>query len=159
MRKSDLAYRVKLLPGPEKIVLKRTPIGQNSTQPSSLAGKRKLSPPKKTFERDHTQLKQGTVKTATTAGPHQATTEVVVIQESPQNTSGSSSLSINSWDGIIEDYFDDVSNKNMLFSQDTMSGLNHEISVLCSESSLPRPTHPSRPMVPPSSSDPPDTSL
>ena len=45
LRKSDLAIKGKILPGPKKIIVNQTPTGHNIH--THLAGKRKLSPPKK----------------------------------------------------------------------------------------------------------------
>ena len=45
--KSDLAIKGKILPGPKKIIVNQTPTGHKLHTHSSLAGKRKLSPPKK----------------------------------------------------------------------------------------------------------------
>ena len=47
LRKSDLAIKGKILPGPRKIIVNQTPTGHKLDTHSSLAGKRKLSPPKK----------------------------------------------------------------------------------------------------------------
>ena len=46
-----------------------------------------------------------------------------------RNTSGSlSSLDLNSWDGILDDYFDDMKNNNVPVDQRADSGSNHELS-------------------------------
>ena len=59
-RKSDLATKGKLLPSPNKIVVNQPSIGHKSHFHSSLAGKRKLSPPKKTLVMVTPQPRQGT---------------------------------------------------------------------------------------------------
>ena len=47
LRKSDLAIKRKILPSPNKIVVTQPPTGHRLHSHSSLAGKRKLSPTKK----------------------------------------------------------------------------------------------------------------
>ena len=84
---------------------------------------------------------QGNSRADTRTRSHDPSTERVVIHESRRNTSGSSSsLNLNSWDGIIEDYFDDVSNINMPFNEEAGSGSNYEICVTSDESALPMPS-------------------
>ena len=114
LRKSDLAIKGKILPGPKKIIVNQTPIGHNLYTDSSLAGKRKLSPPKKAVSSPAGHSVQGTSRTANTRVGTSAPTVRTATQESPRFTSGSSSSSnLDSWDGIIEDYFDDVTNNNV----------------------------------------------
>ena len=53
---------------------------------------------------------------------------IEATQDSSRNYSGSSSsLNLNSWDGIIDDYFDDVTNNNL--QQSHQSESNHGLSV------------------------------
>ena len=92
LRKSDLAFKGKLLPGPRKIAVYQSPIGHNITLHSSLAGKRKLSPPKKTKVTDHSQPRQGTSRAD---GPTQvsgSSKDAANTHDLTQNTSGSSSF-------------------------------------------------------------------
>ena len=60
LRKSDLAIKGKILPGPKKIVVNQTPTGHKLHTHSNLAGKRKLSPPKKAVTTPSGQSRQGT---------------------------------------------------------------------------------------------------
>ena len=123
-------------------------IGHKLTLPSSLAGKRKLSPSKKNIRIDQTQLRQGSSRVDTPTRTHGPTTDLVMMREFPRNTStsgSSSSFNLNSWDGAIEDYFDDLSNNSLPFSQAVGSGPNHELSVTGDDCTLPSPSHPSGP--------------
>ena len=49
--------------------------------------------------------------------------EVIVIPDSPQKSSGSSSstsaLNLNSWDGLVDEYFGDVLNNNTPLNQNS----------------------------------------
>ena len=92
-----------------------------------------MSPPKKTIGRDPTQIRPGTSK-ETSHG-------------------SSSSLNLNSWDGIIEDSFDDVSNHNLPFSQEVGSGSNHEITGTGDVPKLLSPSHQTGPAGYPLGSD------
>ena len=60
LRNSDLAIKGKLLPGHTKIVVNQPSIVHKLHVHSSLAGKRKLSPPKMTLSTGTPQLRQGT---------------------------------------------------------------------------------------------------
>ena len=55
-------------------------------------------------------------------------TEVIVIPESPQKSSGSSSsptsLNLNSWDGLIDKIFEDISNNNALIKQELYNNVD-----------------------------------
>ena len=112
--------------------MNHTPIGHNLTLSSSLAGKWKLSPSKKAIGRDQTNSRHGTERVDTHTRIFGLPTDLRVAHDSPQNTSDSSlSLNLNSWDGIIKDYFEDMSNNDLLFSQQGGSGRNHELSIRC----------------------------
>ena len=128
LQKSDMAIKGKLLPGPKKISVNQPSIGHNSHVRSSLAGKSKLSPPKKTIVTDNLQLRQGTSgagkPTQTSDSPIDAETTQDLINIS---SGSSSSLSLNSWDGIIDDYFDDMTNNNLPLSHPAES--NNWLSV------------------------------
>ena len=113
LRKSDLAIKGKILPGPKKIIVNQTPTGHNIHTHSSLAGKRKFSPPKKAGSTPAGHSSQGTPRTDNTRAATSAPTASTATQDSTRFSSGSSSLNLDSWDGIIEDYFDDVTNKNV----------------------------------------------
>ena len=113
LRKSDLAIKGKILPGPKKILVNRTPTGHNTHIHSSLAGKRKLSPPKKAGSISAGHSRQGTPRTEIISSGTSAPTASPATQDSLKLSSGSSSLNLDSWDGIIEDYFDDVTNNNV----------------------------------------------
>ena len=116
------------------------------------------SPPIKTIGREHSS--GSVLQKRTPTRTHDPTTELVVIHESAHNTSGSSSyLNLNSWDGIIEDYFDDVSNNHMPFRQEARSGPNHEISITGGESTHRMPSHSVRPAEHPLGGDLLETSL
>ena len=123
-----MAIKGKLLPGPKKISVNQPSIGHNSHVRSSLAGKSKLSPPKKTIVTDNLQLRQGTSgagkPTQTSDSPIDAETTQDLINISSES---SSSLSLNSWDGIIDDYFDDMTNNNLPLSHPAES--NNWLSV------------------------------
>ena len=55
-------------------------------------------------------------------------TEVIFIPESPQKSSGLSSsptsLNLTSWDGLIDNYFEDVSNKSALIKQEPYNNVD-----------------------------------
>ena len=123
-----MAIKGKLLPGPKKISVNQPSIGHNSHVRSSFAGKSKLSPPKKTIVTDNLQLRQGTSgagkPTQTSDSPIDAETTQDLINIS---SGSSSSLSLNSWDGIIDDYFDDMTNNNLPLSHPAES--NNWLSV------------------------------
>ena len=93
--------------------MNQTPTGHNIHIHSSLAGKRKLSPPKKVGSTTTGHSRQGTPRTEITRAGTSAPTASSATQDSPRFSSGSSSLNLDSWDGIIEDYFDDVTNNNV----------------------------------------------
>ena len=90
--------------------MNQTPTGHNIHTQSSLAGKRKLSPPKKAGSTPAGHSSQGNPRTENTSAGTSAPTASSATQDSPRFSSGSSSLNLDSWDGIIEDYFDDVTN-------------------------------------------------
>ena len=113
LRKSDLAIKGKILPGPKNIIVNQTPTGHNTHIHSSLAGKRKLSPPKKAGSTTAGHSRQGTPRTEFIRSGTSAPTASPATQDSPKLSSGSSSLNLDSWDGKIEDYFDDVTNNNV----------------------------------------------
>ena len=126
LRKSELAIKGNKLPGSKKIIVNQTPTGHNLHTHSSLAGKRKLSPPKKAGSTPAGHSSQGTARTVNTGAGTSAPTPSSATQDSPRFSSGSSSLNLDSWDGIIEDYFDDVTNNNVPQNPHTESnqGLN-----------------------------------
>ena len=127
LRKSDLALKGKILPGPKKIIVNQTPTGHKLHIHSSLAGKRKLLPPKKAVSTPSGHSGQGTSRTLNTRAGISAPTVSVATQDSSRISSGSSSsLNLDSWDGIIDDYFDDLTNNNIPQSHHSESnqGLN-----------------------------------
>ena len=129
LQKSDLAYKAKLLPSPRKIVVNQSTIGHNPTIPSSLAGKRKLSTPKKIIGKDQTQLNQGISRADRRTHVSGPSTDPFFTHDLSRDTSdSSSSLNLNSWGGIIDDYFDDMTNKNVPLSQQADSGSNQGLS-------------------------------
>ena len=129
-RKLDLTFQGKLLPGPNKIVMNHTPFGHKLTLSSSLAGIGKLSPPKKIIGRDQTHLRQGSTRVDTHSRTPGLQTGTTAAYNFLRNTSSSSSsLNLNSWDGLIDEYFEDMSNNNLPFSQQVGSGPNHELSI------------------------------
>ena len=104
LRKSDLAIKVKILPGPKKIIVNQTPIGHKPHTHSSLVGKRKLSPPKKAVSAPSGHSGQSTSRASNTRAGISAPTVNVATQDSSRISSGSSSnLNLDSWDGIIDD--------------------------------------------------------
>ena len=112
--KSDLAIKGKILPGPKKLIVNQTPTGHKLHTHSSLAGKRKLSPPKKAVSTPAGHSGQGTSRTFNTRAGIIAPTVSAATQDSSRISSGSSSsLNLDSWEGIIDDYFDDVTNNNI----------------------------------------------
>ena len=85
--KSDLAFKGNFPPGPKKTATNQPPIGHNLIVPSSLAGKRKQSPPKKTFGRDQTQLKrafQGQIRLHSFLERRQTQQLHTIFRETPQ---------------------------------------------------------------------------
>ena len=89
-------------------------IGHKSYVHSSLAGKRKLSPPKKTLVALTPQPRQGTSRADGTTQMSDSRTGIETSQDPIQISSGSSSsLNLNSWDGIKDNYFDDMTNHNL----------------------------------------------
>ena len=128
LRKSDLAIKGKILPGPKKIIVNQTPTGHKPHTHSSLAGKRKLSPPKKAVSTPSGHSGQGTSRASNTRAGISAPTVSVATQDSSRiSSSSSSSLNLESWDGIIDDYFDDVTNNNIPQSHHSES--NQGLSV------------------------------
>ena len=121
LRKSDLAIKGKILPGPKKIIVNRTILN------SSLAGKRKLSPPKNAGSISAGHSRQGTPRTEIISSGTSAPTASSATQDSPKLSSGSSSLNLDSWDGIIEDYFDDVTNNDV--PQNSYTETNQGLSI------------------------------
>ena len=114
LRKSDLAIKRKILPGPKKIIVNQTPTGHKLHTHSSLAGKMKLSPPKKAVPKPAGHSVQGTSRTSNTRAGTGAPMVSAATQDASRISSGSSSsLNLDSWDGIIDDYFDDVTNNNI----------------------------------------------
>ena len=108
-----------------KIVVNQSPNWHNITIPLSLAGKRNLSPSKKTTGKDETQLMQGNSRTDRPTQVSGPSTEPLVMDDLSCYTSGSSSyFNLNSWHGIVDDYFDDMKNINVTVSQQADSGSN-----------------------------------
>ena len=104
---------MKTSPRSHKIVVNQPSIGHKLHLHSSLAGKRKLSPPKKTLATGTPQQKQGTSGAGRPSQTSDSPTEAETTQDHFHISSGSSSsLNFNSWDGIIDDYFDDMTNNN-----------------------------------------------
>ena len=94
--------------------MNQTPTGHKLHTHSSLAGKRKLSPPKKAVLTPSGHSGQGTSRAFNTRAGTSAPTVSVATQDSSRISSGSSSsLTLDSWDGVIDDYFDDVTNNNI----------------------------------------------
>ena len=92
--------------------MNQSPTGHNLTVPSSLAEKKKLSRPKKTIGTDQTQLHQGTSRADRPTQVSGPSTDPLSTRYLSRNTSGSSSiLSFNSRDGMIDDFFDDMTKK------------------------------------------------
>ena len=128
LRKSDLAIKVKILPGPKKIIVNQTPTGHKLHTLSSLAGKRKLSPPKTAVSTPAGHSGQGTSRSFNTrAGTGTPTVSAATQDPSRISSGSSSSLNLDSWDGIIDDYFDDVTNNNI--PQSLQSEPNQGLSV------------------------------
>ena len=92
LRKSDLAFKGKLLPGPTKIRLNQPSIGHKLYVLSSLAGKRKLSPSKKMLSTGTTQLRQSTSGAGRPTQTSDSPTEAESTQDQFQISSGSSTL-------------------------------------------------------------------
>ena len=91
LRKSDLAIKGKTLPGPKKIIVNQTPTGHKLHTHSSIAGKRKLSAPKKAVSTPSGHLGQGTPRAFNTRAGTSAPTVSVATQDSSRISSGSSS--------------------------------------------------------------------
>ena len=128
LRKSDLAIKGKILPGPKKIIVNQTPTGHKLHTHSNLAGKSKLSLPKKSVMTPSGHSRQGTSGANTNRAWSGAPTVSVATQDSSRNSSGSSSsLNLNSCDRINDDYFDDVTNNNL--HQNHQSESNQGLSV------------------------------
>ena len=128
LRKSDLAIKGKILPGPKKIIVNQKPTGHKLHTHSSLAGKRKLSPPKKAVSTPAGHSGQGTSRMFNTRAGTGTPTVSAATQDSSRISSGSSSsLNLDSWDGIIDDYFDDVTNNHI--PQSLQSESNQGLSV------------------------------
>ena len=99
------------IPGPSKILVNFQTNGTNSSCFPSWAGKRKSSPPKKSTRANPQKMTtcgnptrdENPTSTQTNTNSSQ---EVIVIPESSQKLSGSSSssslLNLNSWDGLFE---------------------------------------------------------
>ena len=102
LRKLGLAIKGKILPGPKKIIVNQTPTGHKLHTHSSLAEKRKLSPSKKAVSTPAGHSGLGTSRTFNTRAGISAPTVSVATQDSLRISSGSSSsLNLDSWDGII----------------------------------------------------------
>ena len=109
--------------------MNQTPTGHKLYTHSSLAEKRKLSPPKKAVSTPSGHSEKGTSRAFNTRAGTSAPTVSVATQDSSRISSGSSSsLNLDSWDGIIDDYFDDVSNNNIPQSHHSES--NQSLSVI-----------------------------
>ena len=81
---------------------------------SKLAGRRKLTLPKKAVIAPSGQSGQGTSGANRNISLTGAPTVIEATQDSSRNSSGSSSsLNLNSWDGIIDYYLDDLTNNNL----------------------------------------------
>ena len=133
LQKLDLAIKEKYIRVLLKSLLIHKLRGTDSVKTLSSAGKRKMSPPKKTIRANN--LKRTTFgNTTPTPGTTQTPSEMVIIPESPQKSSGSSSssssLNLNSWDGLIDVYFEDVSNNNIPIRQELASNYNVDLSVV-----------------------------
>ena len=108
--------------------MNQTPTGHKPHTHSSLAGKRNLSPPKKAVSTPSGHSGQGTSRASNTRAGNSAPTVSVATQDTSRIYSGSSSsLNLDSWDGIIDDYFDDVTNNNIPQSHHSES--NQGLSV------------------------------
>ena len=104
LRKSDLAIKGKILPEPKKIIVNQTSTGHKHHTHSSLAGKKKLSPPKKDVSTPSGHSGQGTSRAFNTRAGISAPSVSVPTQDSSRIFSGSSSsLNLDSWDRIIDD--------------------------------------------------------
>ena len=114
--------------GSKKIIVNQTPTGHKLHTQSSLAGKRKLSPPKKAVSTPSGHSGQGTSRAFNIRAGTSAPTVSVATQYSSRISSGSSSsLNLDSWDGIIDNYFDDLTNNNIPQSHHSES--NQGLSV------------------------------
>ena len=78
LRTSHLAIKVKLFPGPPKILVNPPPRGTYSVTNTSLPGKRKIPPPKKTT-RANSQKRMAFANRTPTPGTTQAPSEVIII--------------------------------------------------------------------------------
>ena len=101
----------------------------------SLAGKRKLPLQKKARWTSPIKTTPGQVRTASTVVETRLPAETKVILVSPQNTSGSFSASLNlySWNRLIDDYFDEISNNNAPTCQDSNTDPNLDLSLTSGE--------------------------
>ena len=86
LRKSDLAIKWKILPGPPKILVNPPPMGTDRENMLSSVGKRKMSPPKKEIRTD-TLKKTTSGTTMPSLGTTQIPLEIVIIPDSPQKSS------------------------------------------------------------------------
>ena len=77
-RKLDLAIKGKLFPGPPKIFVNPPPRGTYSVENTSLAGKSKIPPPKKTT-RSNSEKKMTFGNTTPTPGTTQTPPEFIII--------------------------------------------------------------------------------
>ena len=107
----------------------QTPTGHKLHPHSSLAGKRKLSPPKKkSVLAPSGQSGQGISGSNRNISLTLAPTVIEASQDSSRNSSvSSSSLNLNSRHVIFDDYFDDVTNNNL--PQSNRSESNQGLSV------------------------------
>ena len=124
--------------------MNQTPTGHKLHTHSSLTGKRKHSPPKKAVSTPSGHSGQGNSKAFNTRAGTSAPTVSVAIQDSSQiSSSSSSSLNLDSWDGITDDYFEDVTNNNIPQSHHSESnqGLSVTGTVESPQPSSERPTN------------------
>ena len=107
LRKSDLAIKRKLLPGLKnrgEPTIHRAQV----TPPLEFSRKEKAFSPKKISVTFSPQPRQGTSGAGGSTQMSDSTTDVETTQDLIQiSSSSSSSLNLSSWDGIIDDYFDD----------------------------------------------------
>ena len=78
LRKLHLAIKGKLFPGPPKILVNPPPRGMYSVTNTSLAGQRKITPPKKTT-REKSQKRMTFGNRTPTPGTTQTPSEVIII--------------------------------------------------------------------------------
>ena len=104
----------KYSPALKKIVVAQAPTGHRLHSLSGLAGKKKLSPPEKSIVAPPLHSGQDTSGAGGNISSAGAPTVAETTQDLTRSSSGSSSpLNLNSGDGIIDDYFDDVTNNNL----------------------------------------------